>query len=142
MEKSTKLMLVGVAILATLVVAMALEPSRTAILNGLQQGVFNPIYYIGVGFNDWLGTFPALWALGSGLIGGLLLAVVVNTLVRPRLPSIRGTPQPTGSTMTHAPSTPSYATTRPDPPVQKVEISVKAEPQATEEVVKEEPVAT
>lgn len=85
MEKSNKIICVLVAVLGTLVVAMWIKPSRDAITNALQQGVANPVYNIGVSINTFLGTYPALWILGSGLLGGLMLAILLNTFVRPRI---------------------------------------------------------
>lgn len=139
MEKSTKILLAFAAILCTLVVAMALEPSRNFVLNALQQGLFNPIYLLGLSFNDWLALHPALWVLGSGILGGLVIAIVLNTLVRPRIhigtPKIRGSPSSLGSSPTLS-QTPSGATTRPlveeKVDIQEVVAKVK------EELVKEE----
>ena len=140
MEKSTKIMLVFVAMLGTLVVAMALEPSRNFVLTALQQGVANPIYLVGLAFNDWLALHPALWILGAGLLGGLVLAVVVNTVVRPRVhigtPKLPKVTSTTSTSHTSLSQTPSDATTRPpDVTVEEVVAKVK------EEIAKEETTA-
>ena len=138
MEKSTKILLVFAAILCTLVVAMALEPSRNFVLTALQQGVANPIYWAGVAFNDWLALYPALWILGSGLLGGIVLAIILNTLVRPRIhvttPKIR---TPSSSSLGPSlSSTPSGATLRPSI---EEKVDIKEVVAKVKEELKEEP---
>lgn len=91
MEKSTKILLVLAALLGALVVAMAIEPSRTIIIDAFKAGVLNPIYTIGVGFNSWLATYPSLWVLGSGLLGGLVLAIIINRVALPKIRSRKET---------------------------------------------------
>lgn len=141
MEKSTKILLVFAAVLCTLVVAMALEPSRNFVLNALQQGLLNPIYLLGLSFNDWLALHPALWVLGSGILGGLVIAIVLNTLVRPRIhlgtPKIGGSSQSSslGSSSTLS-QTPSGATTR---PLVEEKVDIKEVVAKVKEELKEEP---
>lgn len=134
MEKSNKLMWIGIAILGTIIVAMAIPESRDFLLNLLQQGVLNPIYNIGVSFNTFLGTYPALWILGSGVLGGLLLAIFLNTFVRDRLTNrVSSTTTPRSLNVQTAPAEPEPAPRKTVPPK-----SVATPTEPVEEVVQTE----
>jgi len=141
MEKSTKILLIIAAILGTLVVAVWWEPTRIMITDALQHGVLTNLYFAGVMINDWLELHTAGLVAIGGVLGGLGLAVVINTLVRPRvhigmLHKSTSSPASSYSTSTLS-STPSSATIRPEsPPVQKVEIEVKT-PSTPKEETKE-----
>jgi len=85
MERSTKILMFLAAILGALVVAMAIEDSRTVILRTFSTGVLAPIGSAIGGFNLWLGAFEPLHIVGAAILGGLLLAVMVNMYALPRI---------------------------------------------------------
>jgi len=93
MEKATKILCVISAVIGALFIAMFFEESRTFIVNGVKSSLLNPIYGIGVAINNWLSLYPGLWILGGGLLGGLVLAVLINSVA---LSKIRKTPKPVG----------------------------------------------
>lgn len=130
MEKSTSVML-GVILLAiTFSILMIWDVSRTFIIQTLFiDTIFSNGYLAILAFETWLITFSPLWVILVTGIATLLFAVLLNTFVRPRIPFHRTPSQPASPTPPYSAPTPPGATTRPEPPVQKVEIAIKTEPQ-------------
>lgn len=113
MEKSTKILLVIVAILASFLIVMFVSPSaRETIITGANNTILKPAMGLWLGFVDWLDTVRGIYILGSGLVGGLMIAIIINQLA---LPKIRGKlPEPSGpSGIGLRSQTPTGATTRP-----------------------------
>jgi hypothetical protein len=90
MEKSTKILLVIVAILASFVTVMFASPgARETIIKGAINVLGKPLVTGWFNFVDWLDTFRASYMLAVGLVGGLVIAIFVNLVA---LPKIHGTP--------------------------------------------------
>ena len=94
MERSTKILIFLSATLGALVVAMSIPQSRDAVLGFFDQGIFAPIGAAVAGFNVWLRGFEPLHILGASILGGLVLAVLINMWVRPRIQRLRTTTAP------------------------------------------------
>lgn len=88
MERSTKIMLLIVAVLASVLTVMFVSPgAREAIITGVNNSVAKPLMVQWLGFVDWLDTQRGIYLLGSGLVSGLILAIIINQVA---LPKIRG----------------------------------------------------
>jgi hypothetical protein len=86
MEKSTKILCVIIAILGSLLGAILLfEDARNWIITTTNKSVLQPIMGSWLGFVNWLDGFRASYMLGFGLLGGLILAVVINTIALPKI---------------------------------------------------------
>jgi hypothetical protein len=86
MERSTKILLVITACLgALLFTVLFFEGSRNWIISSANKSVFKPAMSLWLGFVNWLDGFRASYMLGFGLLGGLILAVVINTIALPKI---------------------------------------------------------
>lgn len=140
MEKSTIILLALAALLGALVVLMAIPESRTVLINGFIQVFCNPLYLVGVSFNTWLATYPALWILGVGMLGGLILAIAVTLFAVPRIRSQKQEPQKdVGTTQYSTRTTPAGATTRPTAttPSTPLPLPVEQKPEPTPQLESE-----
>ena len=141
MEKSTKVLCVIIAALSSFIVVMLAFPvARATIVAGFSDSVAQPVAVIWFGFIDWIDTFRASYLLLTGVISGLILAVAVNTVVRPRLAKAVGkTPSPTAHdfTLQKEPAEPeSYPT--PPKPVAATNLAPQPSPPPVKEEVKVE----
>jgi hypothetical protein len=87
MEKSTKILLVIVAILASFLTVMFVSPgARETIIVGFNHSFAKPVMILWLGFVDWLDQVRGIYLLGTGLVGGLFIAILVIQAV----PKVRG----------------------------------------------------
>jgi hypothetical protein len=120
MEKATKIMLVIIAILASLITVLIVSPgAREVIVNGANNTILQPAMGLWLGFINWLDGFRASYLLGIGIVGGLILAVFINQIALPKIrhkvpsisPKLPFTPQREPAEPEFAPTTSSAPTT-------------------------------
>ena len=129
MQKSNWIMSIIIAVAITFSALMIWDVSRTFIIQTIFIDTVLSNGYIAVlGFEAWLTTFSPLWIITATFIGALCFAVLINTVVRPRMPFKKtSTPKPYMQGPEYVPPTVLQKTSQELPATKPEPITVKEE---------------